>query len=101
MTQGDDELQSEKIAYSNLSDVTEVIITRETKDIAIAQRVDRYETMYYIDDKAKHIDEVKKKFPQIITYFIQRPEDQPYAHVPSVCECSDHVITDLSLRLAS
>ncbi len=100
VTQGDDELQNEKITHSNLPAVTEVIITQQTKDIAITDIVARYDVIYYIDDKAKHIDEIKKKFPQIIAYFMQRTEDQPYADIPSVCECADHVITDLTLRLS-
>ena len=79
--------------------ISHVIDTRESKDVALAALVKKYDTVHFIDDKAKHIDEVKQKFPDVVTYFIKRPDDKPYGDQPSVCECNDHTITDLSLTI--
>ncbi len=99
LTQGDTELQEQKIKHSNLPEGVQHIITTGTKDDVMADVVGTYSAVYLFEDKAKHIDEVKQRFPKVITYFIQRPEDKPYAKFASVCECADYVIENLDIRL--
>lgn len=43
---------------------------------------------------------VKLAHPNVTTYFIQRPEDHPYADRPSICDCADHVVYDLSITIS-
>jgi len=100
LTQGDQELQSEKVEHSNLSGYHEVIISLDTKDESIVAVATHYDEVHYIDDKAKHIDEVKERYPHVITYFIQRPEDKPYASTSSQCDCANYIITDLSMTIS-
>ena len=56
--------------------------------------VDKYEDIYYIDDKAKQIDEVKSEFKKIKAYHLQRPEDDNY-NTPS--EKANEVIKNLEI----
>ncbi|MCA9364424.1 MAG: haloacid dehalogenase-like hydrolase [Candidatus Moranbacteria bacterium] len=95
VTKGNYELQTEKIAHSGLPEEVGVVITQERKDKAIAHIVEKYDVIHFVDDKAQHIDEVKKAFPKIITHFIKRPEDMPYGNEDSQCGCADDVILDL------
>lgn len=99
LTQGDQELQKEKIEHSGLMGYNDVIITKAAKDEAIAPVVGEYATVHYIDDKAKHIDEVKTAFPGVIAHFMKRPEDMPYGGIPSACDCADQVIEGLDMRI--
>ncbi len=99
MTQGDQKLQSEKITHSKLHHIDHIFISHDSKDTVFADIADRYDQIHYVDDKAKHIDEVKQAYPKVTSYFIKRPEDQPYGDKPSSCNCADHIITDLSLTL--
>ena len=94
-THGDQELQSEKIKHSNLPESVQSHISIQPKDNVIGSFMQTYKKVHFIDDKAKNIDLVKKTHPQVITYFIKRPEDSPYADEPSSCDCADYVITNL------
>lgn len=96
VTHGDTELQSEKIAHSHLPGYVEHHISLEPKVEVIKKFIPLYETIYYIDDKAENIDPVKTAFPSVQTYFLQRPEDHPYADRASECACADHIIRGLS-----
>lgn len=99
ITHGNSELQSEKMKYSHLEGLQSVI-TEGSKAEAVKPYVDNYAKIYYIDDKAEHIDDVKKMFPQIIALFLQRPDDSPYANIPSKCKHADRVIKNLDLTLS-
>lgn len=99
VTQGDREMQTEKIEHSALPFSVPVIITEDKKDTAIRDLVSQYRKIYFIDDKVTNIDTVKKKFPHIETYFLKRTDDSPYAILSSTCACTDHTITDLQLQL--
>lgn len=98
-THGDTELQEEKISHSTLPDEVSWIISTKPKDKVVEPFVKQYTEIHFIDDKAKNIDAVKRAFPEVITYFIQRPEDHPYADDPSECACVDRVIRGLDIDL--
>jgi FMN phosphatase YigB (HAD superfamily) len=97
LTHGDKEQQEEKITHSNLPHYIDWIISTSSKDEAIADLVYKYEEIHFFDDKAKNIDNVKQAFPKITTYFVQRPEDKPYADQPSSCGCDDFVVEGLKI----
>jgi len=99
LTQGDKEMQAEKVEHSNLIYDVPLIITGGEKEIAIRDVVTQYKKIYFIDDKAVNIDRMKKAYPQIETYFLKREDDRPYADLPSTCGCADHVIADLREKL--
>ncbi len=95
MTQGDQELQREKITHSAIEGIRDIIITRGQKDEAIVPVVKKYRELHFIDDKTKHIVEVKSAFPHITTYHLQRPHDHPYGD-KKPCVCADYEITNLT-----
>ena len=99
LTQGNQELQKEKISHSNLAGITATIITTGKKDETIAPLTAQYKNIYFIDDKARHIEEVKNAFPTVITYFIARPEDHPYGDIAPVCDAADYTINDLRFTI--
>lgn len=101
LTHGDQELQEEKIKHSNLPKITETIITRLSKEQAIGELLEDYRQLYFIDDKASTIDKVKMAYPELVAYFVVRPNDQPYAHPGPACECSDDTVTGLNFEIGS
>ncbi|PIR04380.1 MAG: hypothetical protein COV59_00855 [Candidatus Magasanikbacteria bacterium CG11_big_fil_rev_8_21_14_0_20_39_34] len=100
-THGDKELQREKIEHSNLPVGYEYIISTERKVNVISPLISKYKHIYFIDDKAENIEEVKQKIPEIETYFIARFEDHPYRDVCFKCQSSDHVVWGLEFTLLS
>ncbi len=94
-THGDKEQQEEKINHSNLPHYIEYIISTEGKDKVFDDLEPKYDEIHFFDDKAKNIDAVKQKHPKVTTYFVQRPEDHPYADKPSKCSCDDYVVHSL------
>ena len=94
-THGDEELQTEKIQHSGLPDYVDYVISLESKDVVVAKYIDKYNDIYFIDDKSGNIDVVKTSFPQIKTYHIRRPEDMPYGKTKSTCNCADNEIESL------
>lgn len=99
LTQGDQELQSEKISHSNLPDVVQTVITQGPKQAIVAKLVGLYEEIYLIEDKAVNIDAVKTAFEEVTTYFIRRREDMPYGETQSTCECADELVEGLDFTL--
>lgn len=95
LTQGDIELQSKKLKHSGFISFPN-IITMKSKAEELTNIVSDYKTVYFIDDKAKNVDEVKTAFPEVITYFIKRPEDNPYGKVDTICKCADNKIENLN-----
>lgn len=99
VTHGDKELQTAKITGAKLPDFVQSIISIETKDRVIGRFVDQYKEIHFIDDKATSIDAVKQAHPQVHAYFIQRPEDKPYADKASECECDVSIVEGLDITL--
>lgn len=99
VTQGDEELQTEKIQHSGVENITHVIISHEAKDVVIAPLMKQYDVIHFIDDKPRNLSKVKKTFPTIVTYLITREEDHPYAQ--DVLEDShyDFDIADLTCTI--
>jgi len=98
-THGDQELQTEKIEHSKLPEDFTSIISTQPKVEVISAWVEKYIKIYFIDDKAENIEEIKQKFPQVITYFIARLDDHPYRDVCMKCQSSDHVVWGLEFTL--
>jgi len=98
-THGDCELQTEKITHSRLPDYVDHIISTKTKDDILNNYIKQYPNVYFIDDKAKNIDDVKKSHPSVITYFLRRPDDMPYGNTQSTCDCADKTITNLNFTI--
>ena len=94
-THGDKEQQEEKITHSQLPHYVDWIISTEGKDKVFDDLVEKYDETHFFDDKAKNIDAVKQKHPKVTTYFVQRPEDKPYADKTSKCNCDDFVVEGL------
>lgn len=97
LTQGDQQLQSEKILHSNFSITIPSIIVPKDKYLAISDFAERYEKIFFVDDMTANIDSAKRAYPQVTTYFMQREADKPYASVVSTCDCADFVITNLQI----
>ena len=95
LTHGDQELQTEKILHSGLPEYVQYAITTRSKAEVLAPYINKYSVVYFFDDKAKNIDEVKQKYPSVTTYFVRRVEDHPYGDVASLCECADITIGGL------
>lgn len=98
-THGDMKLQTEKIRHSNLPHYVRSVVSTESKGDVMKQYIGAYSHVFFIDDKAENIDAVKKAHPDVITYFIQRPDDSPYASIPTKCECADHVVKGLDFDI--
>jgi hypothetical protein len=94
-THGDKELQTAKIVNSDLPKVP-FEISLEDKDTVVEKYEAQYDIIHFVDDKAKNVDQVKKEHPEVITYFMQRPEDKPYADKVSQCAYVDRVIESLN-----
>lgn len=99
-THGDAELQAEKIRHSKLPPYVAHVVSLEAKDAVVGKYIRDYREVHFIDDKTENIDMVKTAHPSVMTYFIQRPEDHPYADRPSACDCADRIIYDLTFTLS-
>ena len=96
LTHGNQELQTEKITHSNLPQGYEYIISIKDKDEVIKDKVKEYSKVYLIDDKSSNIDRIKTAFPDVVTYFVTRPVDSPYAFQKSSCDCADYEVDGLT-----
>ena len=99
ITHGDKELQTNKIENSNLPDFVKHKISVDQKDNVLGEFVDKYDEIHFIDDKAANIDLVKLAHPDIVTYFIVRHEDNPYADDVPECASADYTIEDLEFTI--
>lgn len=100
ITNGDAELQTEKVGHAKLPKNIQVLISTKEKDEVITPLVPQYEEIHFIDDKARNLERIKQAFPSIITYFIVRPEDHPYANACPDCDAADHRIENLAFTIA-
>ena len=69
-------------------------------DLTTSNMILKDNEIYFIDDKSENVDLVKAAFPQVTTYFMQRPEDSPYGDRPSTCECADHTVKGLDFTIS-
>ncbi len=92
-THGDAELQTEKISHSNLSKEVGKIISRKQKEKVVEIFLKEYDEIWFIDDKPKNVERVKKAHPQVHTYLVVRPEDHPYA---GSTKYADHIVDGLN-----
>jgi FMN phosphatase YigB (HAD superfamily) len=98
LTQGTQKLQQEKIDRSNLPKQIQVLITSGEKPEVIRSFVADYKKIIFIDDQVKHLDEIKKAFPQIITLLIQRFEDD-LSGDETKHDSADDIIKNLNIDL--
>jgi len=84
--------QQEKIACSGLGKYfKKVILTRGLKSEGInrllrAKKIKRSELIYFLDDRAEQIKDVKKKHPYIKTIFVQRSEGRYRDKINKYCD---------------
>jgi FMN phosphatase YigB (HAD superfamily) len=76
---GDQEIQWRKIEQSGLiSSFQEIVITSDkvkaVEDILKRHKGIKTEGLYFIDDRSKYLDKIKKELPKIITVLIRRAE---------------------------
>ena len=100
VTHGDEELQGMKIRHSGLPVGLKFVIAQVGKSVVTREYDDAYEKIYFIDDKGSNIDEVKREFPDVVAYFIKRPEDSPYAHDEPMEANGDFEVSDLSFTIS-
>ena len=75
---GDKKIQTEKIKQAGLDGYfNKIVITHDKAEAIIKileKREDKNERMYFVDDRNKYIEEVKRTLPEITTILIKRPE---------------------------
>lgn len=98
LTQGDQNLQTKKLKYSGFEKFP-ALITMSSKIEPLANLVNEYDQVYFIDDRATHIDEVKERFPNVITFLIKRPEDSVYGKNDQSALKADLKIQDLNFTI--
>lgn len=90
------EIQLGKIDNSGISTfVNKISIPEKYKSDEIGLIIKQYpiEKIFFVDDKAKQIDEAKKRFPQIVAIKMERPTGR---HILPKSELVDHVVNNLS-----
>jgi len=78
---GTNEFQEKKIKNSGISDYFSKIIivshglkSHAIKEIIEKKSIKKDEPVYFLDDRVKFLEEVKVKFPDVITILVKRPE---------------------------
>lgn len=99
LTHGNKELQTEKIKHSGLPSSLPYVITIDDKTRVLRDYVVQYDKIHFIDDKADNIRAVEEMDSNIETYFMKRPDDQPYGHVESDYDEADHNVTGLDFTI--
>lgn len=80
ITYGNKKFQEKKVRNSGISKYFErIVITDRPKANAIEKlikrdKIKKGEILYFIDDRIEYIENVKKKYPKIATFFIKRKE---------------------------
>lgn len=89
---------AQKIKINN-SKITEflgsVIITRRDKTEDLKPILEKYkgEKVFFIDDRTSQIDNIKSKFPEVITMKIKRPQG---VDIMTESKLADHIINNLN-----
>lgn len=92
---GATEFQKEKIERSKIDSLlNEIIITKADKVNDFKNITQKYgdEKIFFIEDKADQIDQIKKEFPQIITFKMERSQG---GHIKTRSELTDYIVKDL------
>ncbi len=93
---GEANFQRTKIKNSGVSPFfSEIIITQKNKTENLEPLCKKYseEKIFFIDDKTKQIDEVKKIFPQIISVKMERTQGR---HINTKSKLANYIVKDLS-----
>jgi hypothetical protein len=96
---GEKEFQTKKIVNSGIADlIKNFVITNDSKAAEVKRIIngdsfDKSEKFFFLDDRIEQVDEIKKKFPDIITVFVKRPEGR-YQDMQKD-ECCDHEVHNL------
>jgi FMN phosphatase YigB (HAD superfamily) len=93
---GHKKFQEKKIKKSKLSNYFKRCVVTKDKPKAIAEILKEEsvqdENIYFLDDRAGYIEEVKKNIPEIKTILMKRPEGR---YDDESDECCDHVAKNL------
>ena len=93
---GEINFQGTKIENSGVNPFfSKVLITQKNKIENLKPICEKYleEKIFFIDDKAKQIDKIKKTFPQIILMKMERTRG---GHINIKSELADYVVKDLN-----
>jgi len=92
---GKTNFQEEKIKNSGVQNFfDEIIIIPEDKVGKFKSLLQKYgdEKIFFIEDNAFQIDQVKKEFPQVVTFKMERPQGK---NIQTKSELTDYVVKDL------
>ncbi len=92
---GTTDFQKKKIKSSQIEDFfNEIVVTYGNKAENFKVLVEKYnsEKMFFVEDSAVQIDSVKKEFPQVITFKMERPQGK---NIETKSELADYVVKDL------
>lgn len=87
--------QEEKIKNSGVQNFfDEIIIIPEDKVGKFKFLLQKYgdEKIFFVEDNAFQIDQVKKEFPQVVTFKMERPQGK---NIQTKSELTDYVVKDL------
>lgn len=87
---GSKDFQKRKIAASGVGKyVSRVIVTEEPKEMTLQGLYPLPRHFFFVEDRAAHIDAVKKAFPEAIAIFMHRKEGR-YDDLPPAS--ADHIV---------
>ena len=95
LSYGDTGFQGGKIEKSGVASFFgEIIITRREKVKNFEDIISRHSSknLFFIDDKASLIDQVKKTFPQVVALKMERPQGR---HIETKSKLADFVVNDM------
>ena len=94
LSYGDANFQKEKIEKSGIASFfKEIIITRDkAKSFKTIFQKYNAEKIFFIDDKADQVNQIKKYFPQVVAIKIERPQGK---HIEIKSELADYVVGNL------
>jgi FMN phosphatase YigB (HAD superfamily) len=93
---GDGEFQAKKITGSGIrAQIKNIIVTQDLKSIAIEKIIEKEninpeEKMFFIDDRAGQIENVKKIFPEMNTFLLNRKEGRYGDEKNKYCDWEIH-----------
>lgn len=98
LSAGRKEWQEAKIIGSGLAYLP-YTVPSGSKASEFASFVNEYQKIYFIDDKADQIDEVKDAYPQVTTYLMRRRGDNPYSNEAKEYRSADKVVKNLDFTI--
>ncbi|MFA5995669.1 MAG: HAD family hydrolase [Patescibacteria group bacterium] len=94
LTFGDKPWQQLKLKHLPLPKVVRTITTDLSKHLIIKDLLDTKKTIV-IDDNAKELDAIKRAYPEIITYWMQRPNGKYHTKPINVNFCINNLTINL------